>query len=495
MVSFFLNECSQLFVVTTMKNIVIFFFILASFFVLFQGSIYSQQGIFSVDAISLPSNCPDSGVVVLSSEFSNQMLPFTRNSTINEGDNEFISLLQLQFEIRDSLGIIRKRIVFKDTIEAINKDETLSNETRHIKSHRLTLQRGFYTISALLQDQNGKLIKRQEVRSQMVQSQLMFVGTPTPNSDKVEVIDFWSSPTIASPSFVEKVSESTYIQIPSGGKLPYKVRPIIVTAQCSYSNSNQEYEYSVEMLGNKAQQEKLWSWKVPPISGKVEAKRFELVYDDSKPMAPVFQKVDISVPNFKCNVPIPSLIQIRGMIEFPLPVASLIPGTYKLTIKAVNNPQMVERYFEISTFHQAQSLKNAKKAVTAMYHLLTDKEINQLEVASDYQRWEFINAYWRKLDPTPSTSFNEAQMEYFRRADKAEVTFTSINQKNGVLTDFGKIMVLYGEPTSEATIKDETNGEIIRWTYANSVQKQFDFKKSSNGLFTLLQYSNLSAKK
>ncbi|MBL8004808.1 MAG: GWxTD domain-containing protein [Candidatus Kapabacteria bacterium] len=478
-----------------MKFTISLFLLIATLFVLNTLSSYSQQGLFSVDAISLPSTCPDSGVVVLSSEFSNQMIPFFAKNSNSTSSKEFSSLIQLQFEIRDSLGIIRKRIVFKDTIEADIKEETLSNDIRHTKSHRLTLQKGFYTISALLQDQNGKLIKRQEVRSQMVQSQLMYVGTPTPNSDKVEVIDFWSSPTIASPSFTEKVSESLYIQISSGGKLPYKHRPIIVTAQCSYSNSKQEYEYSVELLGNKVQLEKLWSWKVPPISGKSEAKRYELVFDESNPSAPIFQKVDISVPNFKCNVPIPSLIQIRGMIEFPLPVSSLIPGTYKLTIKSVGNPQMVERYFEISTFHQAQSLKNSKSAVAAMYHLLSDKELNNLEVASDYQRWEFINAYWRKLDPTPTTSFNEAQMEYFRRADIARTKFAAINQKDGVLTDFGKILVLYGEPTSEQTIKDETNIEIIRWSYSNNVQKQFDFKKSANGLYTLLNYSELSSKK
>ena len=456
---------------------------------------YSQQGVFSVDAISLPSSCPDSGVVVLSSEFSNQMIPFFARTSNSSSLKDYSSVLQLQFEIRDSVGIIRKRIVFKDTIEAENKEETLSNDIRHFKSHRMTLQRGFYTISALLQDQNGKLIKRQEVRSQMVQSQLMYVGTPTPNSDKVEVIDFWSSPAIASPSFTEKIGEGKYIQIPSGGKLPYKHRPIIVTAQCSYSNSNQMYEYSVELLGNKSQLEKLWSWKVPPLTGQAEAKRFELIYDESKPSVPVFQKVDISVPNFKCNVSIPSLIQIRGMIEFPLPVSSLIPGTYKLTIKAVNQPQIVERYFEISTFYQAQSLKSSKSAVAAMYHLLTDKELNSLEIASDFQRWEFINTYWRKYDPTPTTSYNEAQMEYFRRADIARAKFSAINQKDGVLTDFGKILVLYGEPTSEQTIKDEMKGEIIRWSYSNTVQKQFDFKKSSNGLFTLIQYSDLSSKK
>lgn len=478
-----------------MKSIVVGFIVFTTFIVLNTFSTYSQQGIFSVDAISLPSSCPDSGVVVLSAEFSNSMVPFLAKKLNTNSNNEFSSLIQLQFEIRDSVGIIRKRIVFKDTIEAENKEETLSNEIRHIKSYRLSLQKGFYTISALLQDPNGKLIKRQEVRSQMVQSQLMFVGTPTPNSDKVEVIDFWSSPTIASPSFTEKISESRYIQIPSGGKLPYTNKPVIVTTQCSYSNSKQEYEYSVEMLGNKSQMERLWSWKVPPIKGIVDAKRFELVYDESNPSASIFQKVDISVPNFKCNVPIPSLIQIRGMIEFALPVSSLIPGTYKLTIKAVNNPQVVERYFEISTFHQAQSLKNSKSAVAAMYHLLTDKELNSLEVASDFQRWEFINAFWRKLDPSPTTSFNEAQMEYFRRVDIARAKFPAINQKDGVLTDFGKILVLYGEPSSEKTVNDEKNGEIIQWIYTNSVQKQFDFKKSSNGLFTLLNYSELSSKK
>lgn len=469
-------------------------FVVVTFF-LVTSSLYSQQGFFVVDAISLPSSCPDSGVVVLTSEFSHSMLPFFESSNKQSSSKEFISIFQLQFEIRDSLGVIRKRIVFKDTIFVATKEEALSNDLRTTKSHRLIMQRGFYSINALLQDQQGKLIKKQEVRSQMVQAQLNYVGTPTPNSDKVEVIDFWSSPNIASPSFTEKISETLYAQVPSGGKLPYSNQSVVVAAQCSYSNSKQEYEYSVVLLGNKEQQEKFWSWKVPTISGKIEARRFELVLDEVDNQTVLFKKVDISVPNFKCQVPIPTLIQIRGMIEFPLEIATLIPGTYKLTIKALNTTQVVERYFEVQWMNQAQSLKNSKFAASAMYHLIPEKEFRTVETLSEFQRWEFINAYWRKFDPTPLTSYNEAMVEYFRRADIARAKYQSINQKDGVQTDFGKILVLYGEPTKIESALDESKTEIVRWFYENSVQKQFEFKKTPNGLFTLFTFSELTFKK
>lgn len=172
------------------SNLIIRFVVVTFFLV--TPTLYSQQGFFVVDAISLPSSCPDSGVVVLTSEFSHSMLPFYESSNKQGSSKEYSSIFQLQFEIRDSLGIIRKRIVFKDTIYVSTKEDALSNDLRTTKSHRLMMQRGFYSINALLQDQQGKLIKKQEVRSQMVQAQLNYVGTPTPNSDKVEVIDFWS---------------------------------------------------------------------------------------------------------------------------------------------------------------------------------------------------------------------------------------------------------------------------------------------------------------
>jgi len=455
----------------------------------------SQQGIFIVDAISLPFSCPDSGEVVLSAEFSNSSLPFYSSSRRTSLSKEFYSIYQLQFEIRDSLGVIRKRIQFSDTLEVATKEEALSDDFRNTKNYRVILQKGSYTISSILQDAQGKILQRQEVRSQMVQSQMNFVGTPSTNSDKVEVIDFWSSPSISSPSFTEKISESLYAQIPSGGKLPYSNIIVIVTAQCSYPTSKQEYKYTIEPLGNKAQLEKLWSWKLPLVAGTVEAQRFELVFNYSQSTTPFFQKVDISVPMFNCKSKVPSLIQRRGMIEFPLNLSTLLPGTYLLTISAVNSTEEVRRYFEVQWIDQAQSLKNSKSAFSAMYHLLTDKEFYSLEAATEFQRWEFIHNFWRKLDPTPNTSYNEAMIEYFRRADIARLKYQGINQKDGVLTDLGKILVLYGEPTSIENSKDEKSTETIRWVFQNKVQKQFEFKKTTNGLFTLQKYSNLSAKK
>jgi len=74
----------------------------------------------------------------------------------------------------------------------------------------------------------------------------------------------------------------------------------------------------------------------------------------------------------------------------------------------------------------------------------TEKEIF-INLPSEIDRGKFIENFWRKRDPNPSTEKNEFKLEYYRRIALANKFFGSSAIK-GWRTDRGKIFILLGPP-------------------------------------------------
>jgi GWxTD domain-containing protein len=89
------------------------------------------------------------------------------------------------------------------------------------------------------------------------------------------------------------------------------------------------------------------------------------------------------------------------------------------------------------------------------------------------EREKFIQEFWEKRDPDPTTEENEYKEEYFARIDEANRLF-SREGRPGWLTDRGQIYILFGPPTE---IKRQTGGymdsnrtiyrDAIIWYYQN----------------------------
>ena len=68
-----------------------------------------------------------------------------------------------------------------------------------------------------------------------------------------------------------------------------------------------------------------------------------------------------------------------------------------------------------------------------------------LRLRTEKERGDFIESFWRKRDPNPSTSDNEAKLEYYRRIAQANKLF-STSGIAGWRTDRGRIYILLGPP-------------------------------------------------
>ncbi|MDE2963498.1 MAG: GWxTD domain-containing protein, partial [Acidobacteriota bacterium] len=100
---------------------------------------------------------------------------------------------------------------------------------------------------------------------------------------------------------------------------------------------------------------------------------------------------------------------------------------------------------------------------------------NQLQ--TDDERYEFVEQFWLRRDPTPDTMINETRDEHYRRIAYANERFPS--GKPGWKTDRGRIYIMWGPPDSietfhggDMTLRDFNEGggwsvkhPHIKWRY------------------------------
>jgi GWxTD domain-containing protein len=79
-------------------------------------------------------------------------------------------------------------------------------------------------------------------------------------------------------------------------------------------------------------------------------------------------------------------------------------------------------------------------------YIITDAERSVfLSLPNEEERGKFINQFWKRKDPDPSTPENEFKIAYYKRIAIANKLFGA-GSKDGWRTDRGKIFILLGSP-------------------------------------------------
>lgn len=108
------------------------------------------------------------------------------------------------------------------------------------------------------------------------------------------------------------------------------------------------------------------------------------------------------------------------------------------------------------------------KAIKMLRYVANDETIDKLESIKDKgEKEERFRLFWKELDPTPNTSFNEAMNEYYQRIKYANEQFKSYS--DGWLTDMGMVFVVMGPPISVE--KQSSFGNNIQyrvWVYSGN---------------------------
>jgi len=86
-------------------------------------------------------------------------------------------------------------------------------------------------------------------------------------------------------------------------------------------------------------------------------------------------------------------------------------------------------------------------ADSAVRFLLTEDERRTFRsMGDDEARRDWVDQFWKRLDPDPATSENEFLVEFYRRAQFSDAHF-STEQAKGSLSDRGQVFVVLGPPT------------------------------------------------
>jgi GWxTD domain-containing protein len=83
-------------------------------------------------------------------------------------------------------------------------------------------------------------------------------------------------------------------------------------------------------------------------------------------------------------------------------------------------------------------------------YIITNEERKAFLGLPDSDRPQFIEDFWKRRDPDPSTVENEFKIEYFKRLEKAKRLFIG-EGRPGWLTDRGRIYILFGPPAQRST--------------------------------------------
>ncbi len=132
---------------------------------------------------------------------------------------------------------------------------------------------------------------------------------------------------------------------------------------------------------------------------------------------------------------------------------------------------------ELSEKEQIEALPEQHRIwlTEEVIYIITDREKRTfLGLTSEQERTNFLEAFWRKRDPNPSTPENEFRTEHYERLDYVNNWFGRSTFREGWQTDRGRYFILLGAPRSIQNY--EARDEIYPtelWFYNNSELKRF----------------------
>jgi len=133
-----------------------------------------------------------------------------------------------------------------------------------------------------------------------------------------------------------------------------------------------------------------------------------------------------------------------------------------------------------------------------LWHILPTTEFDEYQSKSSQDKEIFLKIFWKKLDPTPTTEKNEAEIEFEHRVRQAHEKYTYFdNLKNFHYAPWdarGEMLIKFGTPD---VIKKNRTGEY--WTFEKLDNLTFFIRKNVTNIFGraifVSAYGNIDAYK
>lgn len=137
-----------------------------------------------------------------------------------------------------------------------------------------------------------------------------------------------------------------------------------------------------------------------------------------------------------------------------------------------------ERSISIERTFTSAINDDMEKAIRQLRYVATQTQIEEIQKGMNEEEKRILfEKFWKSIDPTPSTSLNEAFEEYYARIGYANEKFRSVGE--GWMSDKGMVYVIFGAPDFMDRQPRRADGRTAeRWTY-NSINRTFTFVDNS----------------
>ncbi len=375
------------------------------------------------------------------------------------GESQYKTDISIEVECRDNEGIIRRRAYWNKPF-IVNNYEATQSKTDYVKGLiKTNLLSGQYLIKIKLTSNNVS-------KSITTDLPLAYKGTRNEcRSDSLmTILQYNINNELISPILARKVSFTSS-------------RNVIFMKYCPSESTETITYYSIKKLkSDKA----IFDWDADiNFIGKAEfLKNKEITFDEKNGEI-------IAILNDAKNT---MVNRVTGLLKIDIPPDRLYPGLYQLDLFQSGKLDTFQTQFEVIWDMMPLSLMRVDYAIKAAYYIMTDEEYSSINSGSEREKLKKLLDFWKKHDPTPDTPFNEAMAEYYKRVDFAYFNYQTVTEKDGAMTDRGKIYILYGPPTN--TVRDLGPSKTKEIWYYQNIKKQFVFELLSVGNYRLVEIND-----
>ena len=418
----------------------------------------SSQEPLHVDATVLPIASLDSADLFISYRVKYSALSFLRGIDASGTAQKYTAAVTLSLEVRDSIGIIRSRLRIRDTIVEQSYETTTDRSAAHLGSARIAIPAGTYRVIVEM------TVPREGTKHSVTLPSIYFRPTSKSGVTPIAI------------GQERRDGEQWRIEpVVLDQNIPFGVGACAATCVVN-DEAGVTYDYIVRQLpyGPK---EIRW-WVDAEFIGTVRSRRDVVITGRARQDLPAeFLLTE--------NAPAP-----YGIVRVPLDVPQLVPGNYVLRLVRRGGSDTIEHRFQVLWEAMPQSLRSLSYAIESLVYICPQEQLDSLRDGDDAQNRERLMLWWKRMDQTPTTAYNERMAEYYMRVDQAASAFSSVTEPDGVFSDRGKVYILFGRPTKVDKRLSRQGAATETWTYRSGVRKTYEFEVSDDGVYKLKSISD-----
>lgn len=336
-------------------------------------------------------------------------------------------------------------------------------------------------------------------------SQLVFVksGQNYKGETELSLYIFQKDKLIRSFSFNNTFFASEYEQTTKDSTI--RVNPLkVILAPGSYrvllkaldKNSGKEAKLDTTIAIPRFTQENIWISSILlyknddslpsvdnifPISTDSIRYFAEIYYPDQKEL-----KATIRLFNARGTYYVDEKKAEKGIITGKININTIPPGSYIVELIVTDGFKKLKKETNLSISLEPERFIeiDLESYLELLSYIASSSEIDAIKQAEEKDKLRMIDELWKKRDPTPNTSKNEAKDEFFERVKYANDHFTGL--RDGWRTDRGKIYIIYGPPDEVESHPFDINSPPYEIWYYYAQRTKFVFiDKNNNGEYEL----------